>query len=270
MRFKAGIKVTDMIKELETEIANVKSTEEFINYMNFIAKFHNYSYNNQLLIQMQKPDATLVKGFKSWKKLGRYPKKGTGIKILAPCPYKKTITNDNGDEIEVDRVWYKTVTVFDVSDTEGDALPEYDIELNGNSDFGDNLLRLCDEYNIDVKFNDTGSAYGISKMGLVEIRKDSSQATQVATLIHEIGHEKLHGIDERMTLSKQQKEFEAECVAYIVCNHFSLPQNSAKYLATYGEYDLMKSLAQISNVAGDIISRLETIMKQPYDNTTRY
>lgn len=259
MKFEKGTKAKDMIAELQKDIANVKTTEEFTKYMKFIAKFHNYSLNNQLLIQMQKPDAALVKGFNQWKKLGRYPNKNTGIKILAPCPYKTTITNDNGDEEEVTHMWYKVVCVFDVSDTEGDPLPEYNIEIEGDSDFGENLSALCSEYSIDVKFSDTGSAYGVSRMGLVEIKEDSSQATQVATWIHEIGHEKLHGVIERMELSKRQKEFEAECVAYIVCSHFNLPQNSAKYLATYGDYDLMSSLEQISNVASDIINRLESI-----------
>lgn len=259
MNIGKGIKPGEAIKQLEAEIKTVKSTDEFQRYMNFIAQFHQYSFHNQMLIAIQNPNASLVKGFVGWKKMGRYPKAGTAIRILAPMSYKKEVEKSTGVVEEISSMYFKFVCVFDIKDTDGDPLPEYSIETKEESDFLGNLSQLCKDYNVKLSFQYTGSAYGVSKLGAIDVRDNIAEADKVHVTLHEIFHEKLHGMTERMELSKQQKEFEAECCTYIVCTHFNLPQTAAKYLATYGDYNLLNSLERISEVSKEVIARLENI-----------
>jgi hypothetical protein len=248
----------NLLKELESEIKEIKTTEEYTNYLNFCAQFHNYSWNNQGLIQMQCKNATHVMGYNGWKKLGRHVLKGEkAIKILAPRPYTTTKEDDDGVPIKKEGIYFTPVNVFDISQTDGEPLPEYSFETNGDGDFLPNLLSYCDELSINVKFTEGLYAYGLSRKGLVEIRDESNVSTQVSTLIHEIVHELLHQNSSKP--GKQQVEFEAESTCYIVCKHFGLSQKSAKYLALYGEYSLTKSMDTISKTAKNMIERLTEI-----------
>ena len=92
------------------------------------SKFHRYSFNNHLMIFLQRPDTTVVAGFKRWKSLGRFVKKGEkGIAIFAPCRYKTKVEDESGDEQVIDSIrGFRVVHVFDISQTEGDDLPDLD------------------------------------------------------------------------------------------------------------------------------------------------
>ena len=137
-------KVKEITEKLEQGIKELFESEKYKSYLNTMSKFHNYSFNNTVLIAMQKPDATLVAGFNSWKKnFKRHVKKGEkGIKILAPTPYKikqeqektdpktKEILLDKDgnpimEEVEITIPAFRAVSVFDVAQTEGKELPEH-------------------------------------------------------------------------------------------------------------------------------------------------
>lgn len=136
----------EITERLEQGVKDIFTSEMYTTYLRTMAKFHNYSFNNTLLIAMQRPDATLVAGFNAWKnKFNRYVKKGErGIQIIAPAPIKEVeerekidkdtglaVLNENG-EPEMERVEYviprfRVTTVFDVSQTDGEPLPELEV-----------------------------------------------------------------------------------------------------------------------------------------------
>src|SRR6056297_1379391 len=135
-------KVKKLLERLNKKIDHVKSSEEFKEYLMFFSKFHDYSYQNILLIKMQQPDASLVAGYKQWqKKFNRHVKKGEkGLMILAPYKYSKQVTISEKDriegeiiekevEIEKEFINFRPVYVFDISQTEGEPVPEWKIEI---------------------------------------------------------------------------------------------------------------------------------------------
>jgi len=134
-------KTKKLLEQLNNRIDSVKDSDEFKNMLKFLGKFHNYSYQNSILIQLQKPDASYVAGYKQWQnKFNRQVKKGEkAIFILAPFTYKKKITEEkqvNGQlkevEKEIKKIYFRPVSVFDLSQTEGDPLPKLDISINDN------------------------------------------------------------------------------------------------------------------------------------------
>lgn len=255
------------IKMLSEEIAKVKSTEEFTNYLDFMSTFPTYSYYNQMLIHTQKPNATRVKGFVSWKKTGRHVNKDEhAIKILAPRFYKKEVIKDNS-VVTLDGKYFIFVNVFDVSQTQGDPLPEYLIDITENPDnavkFYESLCQYCTTNAISVEpipLRET--LYGTSYIGKIEINSIKNIITQAFTLVHEMAHEEIHNLKARYERSKEQKEYEAESVAYIIAKRLNIPNNSAKYLALYGEYDLNKSLEEISKTAKKILDFILPILTE--------
>src|SRR6056297_1998303 len=159
-------KVKELLKDLDERIDKIQSSKEFKEYLEFFSKFHDYSYRNILLIKMQKPDASLVAGYRQWqKKFNRYVKKGEkGIMILAPYKYKKKVTelkkemvDGNVIEKEVENekqfVSFRPVYVFDVSQTKGDVIPEWDIEIkNNNERLLKPLLNFTAKLGVTVEF----------------------------------------------------------------------------------------------------------------------
>src|SRR6056297_1185285 len=142
----------ELLKNLDKRIEKVQNSKQFKKILESFSKFHNYSYQNNILIHMQKPNATFVAGYKQWEdKFNRHVKKGeNGIAILAPYTYKKKETKIKTVEIDgefvekeveetVKKTYFKTVYVFDVSQTKGEQLPTIDTSLeNKKSD----LLKL--------------------------------------------------------------------------------------------------------------------------------
>ncbi len=252
------IKPNQAIKMLSAEIAKVKSTEEFTTYLNFISTFPTYSFYNQMLIQSQKPNATRVKGFVSWKKSGRHVNKDEhGIHILAPRFYKKEVQKDDSI-VTIDGKYFVFANVFDISQTSGDPIPDYSIDITETPEiatkFYDTLCQYCITSNITVNpipLRDT--LYGTSYIGKIEINSVKNIITQALTLVHEIAHEEIHNLKARYERSKEQMEYEAESVSYIIAKRLNIANNSAKYLALYKNYDLNQSLEEISKTAKKIL-----------------
>lgn len=270
-------KNTDRLKEitdrLEQGVTELFESERYKEYLRVMARFHNYSFNNTLLIAMQCPGATRLAGFQTWKKFGRHVKKGEkGIKVIAPAPYKKT-TEKDGEETVILVPHFKVVSTYDVSQTEGKPLPSIATPLMGSVDtFSDIYAALEQISPVPIGFEDIpGSAYGYySPMEKrIAVRKGLSEQQTIKTLIHEISHAKLHDVDlsmpndEHPDIDKRTMECQAESVAFTVCQHFGLDTSdySFGYVAGWSSgkdlKELRSSLEVIRNTAAEIIDRVD-------------
>jgi len=229
------------------------------------SKFHEYSYQNSLLIKIQKPDATYVAGYRQWQdKFNRHVKKGEkGIAILAPFTYTTKETKEDGDTVkkeEVTKTYFKPVYVFDISQTEGEKLPA--MEININDDFSEllkPLLDFSDLKGIEVNFKSLPeNQNGYYSDGEIVIKETLHDTRKAAVLLHELAHAILHAQGESNDLTQEIREMEAEAVAFVVANHYELDIDSEKYLALYKEsYDLKESLKRINSAADEILEFLK-------------
>src|SRR5215469_6506382 len=242
----ASIRCT--IEQLATETDAARQSQLFRDYLKTSATFWDYSWHNQMLIWKQKPEASFVGGFNTWFNCGRYVRKGEkGIAILAPMSFKGNREMADGSEAETQRIWFKVVYVFDISQTDGTPLPELPIRSVGErgEDMLNRLLRFAESRGIAVRFVEKCSlngAAGTSRGNEIEIRTSETDiTTQAATLAHEIAHSLLHWTADgkRITtregkqIDKQQRELEAEATAYTVCSYFGIQSPSDFYLTTY-------------------------------------
>jgi len=242
----AGIRRT--IEQLANETDAARQSELFRNYLKASAAFWDYSWHNQMLIWRQKPDASFVGGFNTWLKCGRFVRKGEkGIAILAPMFFKDKRRAADGSDEEMRRIWFKVVSVFDISQTDGTPLPELPTKSRGErgEDMLGRLLQFAQSRGITVRFVEKcklNGAAGTSKGNEIEIRtSETDVTTQAATLAHEIAHSLLHWTADghKITsrdgreIDKQQRELEAEATAYTVCSYFGIQSPSDFYLATY-------------------------------------
>lgn len=247
-------KIKEITERLEKGIEDLFQSENYKNYLLTMSKFTSYSLNNTLLIAMQKPDATTVAGYTTWKSLGRQVKKGEkAIQILAPIIYKKK-REDEGEEddkasarrdkalsreTEKILVGFKVVNVFDISSTEGEPLPEIAHKLDGTVEgYSDFMKALRGISPVPVILqNVEGSANGFYDQAnkYIAIDKDMSQEMQIKTGIHELTHSILHDRDiETEKDSKvdiETKEVQAESVAFTVCEYFGI--NTSDYSFGY-------------------------------------
>jgi hypothetical protein len=249
-------KITERIQELAqaTDVARVSG--EMLRYLDMFSRFHQYSLYNVWLILMSKPDATMVAGFHKWMTMKRYVRQGEhGIAILAPV----LIPEQNEDGIQVEKlVGFKTVYVFDISQTDGEPLPE---PPNWRSSVQNALLtkRLMDfaiKGGIRVQVKELqGETQGVSMGGTIIL----SPQAGTKTLVHEIAHELLHHKKTRLMLHAE-RELEAEAVSYVVGKHFGLDGlSSPNYVALHGANAemIMEHLECIRNIATQIIQALE-------------
>jgi antirestriction protein ArdC len=250
-------KTMSLLEKLKQGISEVKSSEQFKAYLKAMSLFHSYSFANCLLIAMQKPDASNVAGYRTWQKLKRQVKKGEkGISIFAPMKMKQK--NEEAKD-EVDYItFFRVVHVFDVSQTEGEPLPQPSrLEIqNTHQELLASLLKFAETKGIKVVFENLEHVEGLSHKGQVSIHQDRNPTEQALILIHELAHEFIHWDPEkRPKLTKEQKELEAEAVAYVVSQQIGLPEsNSDKYLALYHKsYDLQLSLEIIHRAAQEIL-----------------
>ena len=142
---KASDRLKEITDRLEQGVTELFESDRYKEYLRVMAKFHNYSFNNTLLIALQCPGATRLAGFQSWKKFGRHVKKGEkGIKVIAPAPYKKTIEKD-GEETVILVPHFKVVSTYDISQTEGKPLPEIASTLIGSMDSYDDFMAALEQ-----------------------------------------------------------------------------------------------------------------------------
>ena len=258
-------KVEEYIRQLAEETDAVRQSEWFKEYLDTMAKFWRYSYHNQLLIHIQKRDASRVAGFRTWNEMGRYIKAGQkAIKILAPFT-KKTVKKDEetGEEKETEFTYFCPVSVFDVSQTEGRELPKLDIDIDGNSHekLLQKLVEFCKSRQIEVEFKPLGinGLYGYSQGGKIVIGTNQSVNMQVNTLVHEIAHELIHYSLKGKLFSKQEREIQAESVAYVVCQSLGLEAKSPLYLVSY-RAESAKILENLGIVCATVKSILSSLV----------
>ena len=222
-------------------------------YLGTMAKFHRYSFGNILLIASQQPDATQVAGFGTWKKLRRFVKKGEkGIVIIAPVVISTEQVED-GDK--------DTALRFDISQTDGEALPEFS-RVGGNpSGHADHLKAFITTQGINLEFSDNlGGAHGVSRGGSISILNTLEPAQEFSVLVHELAHELLHKSNDKDRPSKTVRETEAEAVAFVVNHAVGLKTNSASsdYIKLYrgDSGTLASSLERIQKAASRIIQAI--------------
>ena len=286
-------KVQEITEKLEQGIKELFESEKYKTYLNTMSKFHNYSFNNTMLIAMQKPDATLVAGFKAWQKnFDRHVKKGEkGIRILAPAPYKikeeqekldpvtgEIMLDKNGipitEEVEIKIPAFRVVPVFDVSQTDGKELPDIGInELSGSvEDYEDFMQALTEVSPVPITYEDIdGDAKGYfhTTDHRIAIQEGMSQSQTVKTAIHEVAHAKLHDRERNQDIvavldkDRNTKEVEAESVAYTVCQHFGIDTSdySVGYIAGWSSdrdmKELKSSLDTIRKTASELLTGIE-------------
>jgi len=256
---KAKQLIENALDSLAESLDNGQS-DELKKYLQTMSRFHKYSFHNIMLIALQKPDATHVAGFHTWKKLGRFVKKGeNGIVIIAPLVYKKeTVENDDNRSDVCEINGFKGVYVFDISQTDGEELPEFARVQGDPSQYLEKLDAFIAANGITVEHSDSLHADGRSSGGKITIRSGLSTAQDFSVKVHELAHEFLHHTGEK--LSKTQKETEAEAVAYVVCQSIGLDTNTAfsDYIQLYkGDKEtLIKSIQRIKDISGRILSGL--------------
>ena len=269
---------------------------QFRKVLEAMSKFHHYSANNVLLIAMQMPEATRVASYTTWKtKFNRQVMRGQkGLSIIAPAPVKErrereVIDSRTGspvlgtdgkpktEEVEVTIPRFKVEKVFDLSQTTGDPLPELDVaELTGDAEhyqmFMDALTAISP---VPIRFADidTGAkGYYHTVDKEIVIQKGMSESQTLKTLVHEVSHARLHDRDamkaEGVAKSAQQKELEAESIAYTVMFHYHMDTSgySIPYLASWsGSQDtkqLKACMDTIRRTAGEIIEEMDSFMAE--------
>ena len=266
--------VDEILKSLEEGIRDYMETDAYKTYLKAVSRFHDYSTNNVMLITMQMPDATLVAGYSTWKNsFHRYVKKGEkGIRIIAPMPVTVEKEQERYDEygnvslekVKVTIPRFRAVTVFDISQTDGEPLPNINPkELSAEvSDYGRFLSALERSSRIPVSYIDIeGSAKGYfhTQKDEIYIQKDMGQTQTVKTLIHEMAHSYLHNMDNGGALVPQKtKEVEAESIAFSVCTYFGIDTSeyTFPYVTAWSNEVDMKTLKNSMNTIRDTTSML--------------
>ena len=248
----------DLLQKLADGVAGIVSSEDWRRHLEFQARFHRYSFGNQMLIAIQKPDATMVAGFHLWKKMNRNIKKGEkGIAILVPCFPRK-------DEIEKDPdkpVFFKTAYVFDVSQTDGAPLPETKVQrLRGEGEYAswmfERLADIAEEEGIRLDLDPSdlhgANGYYMPKKTLIAISPDLSPNHRVKTLVHELAHHFCH--KQGIVDTYAHGEAEAEGTAFVVCSHFGL--DTSDYTFGYVAHWNGEDAAKVIKSVGTTIQRV--------------
>ena len=283
-----GKDMDSIMQSLESGVEELFTSNRYKEFLKTMAKFHNYSFNNTMLIAMQRPDATLVTSYKNWQSMGRQVMKGEkGITIIAPAPYKKMKEKEVLDEnqrpimgtdgkpkteqVEVTVPHFKAVTVFDIAQTSGEPIQTLAPELltAAVQDFDSFMQAIQKISPVPIRFDEIdGNANGYYHNADKEIviKKGLSESQTLKTAIHETAHAKLHDreIMESLGVEKDRltKEVEAESVAYCVCSSFDLDTSdySFPYIAGWSSSREMKemkaSMDVIRKTAGEMIDQL--------------
>lgn len=294
-------RLKEITDSIEAGIKELFESDKYKSYLQTMSRFHKYSLNNTMLISMQKPDATLVAGFNKWRDgFSRYVKKGEkGIKIIAPTPYKikeerekldpqtkAPILDASGkvqtEEVEIQIPMFRVVSVFDVSQTEGEPLPTLASNLTGNVEqfevFMEAVKRTA-PVPIEIKpmSEDTDGYYHIEDKRIA-IREGMSEVQTISAAIHEVAHSLLHNREMEKELQAQQcenkkpmkpkdrntEEVEAESISFAVCSYYGIQtaENSLGYIATWSKgkelAELRASLETINKTSSVLISGIDT------------
>jgi len=252
-------------------------SETLTAYLATMARFHNYSFGNILQIARQRPTATRVAGIRAWNQLGRFVKRGEkGIQILAPITgYRRrkdeaeqNTATDASEETTAKPqpvlIGFRPVYVFDVAQTEGADLPEFDHHITGEVGGNrDRLIAFLAQQNIKLEFSEKiAPALGVSYGGKIALLPGQSEAEEFTTLVHETAHELLHKAERRTMTTQTVRETEAEAVAFIVGHAVGLEigRASSDYIQMYkGNAALLaESLEVIQRTSAVILAALRT------------
>ena len=289
-----GKDMDSIMKSLESGVSDFFTSEKYGEYLKTMTKFHRYSFNNTLLIAMQRPEATLVTGYRNWQSMGRQVKKGEkGITILAPAPKKQKkaqalydqnqmpVLDEQGnqkyEEVEVVIPRFKATTVFDIDQTEGEPIQTIAPEelTEAVQDFDLFIQAITDISPVPIRFDEIeGSAKGYYDNANKEIviREGMSESQTIKTAIHECGHAMLHDRDLMLASGikkdRETKEVEAESVAYSVCSAFQIETSdySFPYIAGWSSgrdmKELRSSMDTIRQTAGKMVDDLTEKLQQ--------
>ena len=292
-------KVQEITDKLEEGLKELFESEKYKTYLSTMSKFHNYSFNNTLLIAMQKPEATLVAGYKAWQKnFERHVNKGEkAIRILAPAPYKikeerdkldpvtgEMMFDENGmpqkEQVEVTIPAFRAVSVFDVSQTDGKPIPELEAQellstVEGYEDFVQALMNVAP---VPIGFEDIpgdSKGYFHTEEKRIAVQENMSESQTLKTMVHEVAHSMLHNKEinrddlmEAPAKDRNTKEVEAESVAYTVCQHFGIDTSdySFGYIAGWSSgkdmKELKSSLDTIRKTASELITGIEGALQE--------
>jgi antirestriction protein ArdC len=235
-------------------------SEQLKAYLAAIGRFRRYSIGNVLLISMACPHATRVAGYRTWQQLGRQVKKGEkGISILAPIIAR---WKNDSDEDEERVVAFRGATVFDISQTDGQPLPEFAKVRGDPGAYAEQLRQMIADSGIVLEYSaDMHGAEGFCSGGRIVIREGLSQAEEFSVLVHEWAHARLHTPPEGRPQSRTVRETEAEAVAFVVSSAIGLDvgTSSSDYLRLYDgkKETLIESLERIRRVAAEIIDGIQ-------------
>ena len=289
-------RVQELTDKLEQGLQDLFNSNSYCNYLRTMSKFHNYSFNNTLLIAMQKPDATLVAGYKAWQKnFERHVNKGEkAIRILAPAPYKIKEERDKIDpvtqellldkdgnpqkeEVEITIPAFRAVSVFDVAQTDGKPIPELAAkELLSDVEGYQDMIRAVEAISpVPIELEEIAGdskGYYDREAKRIAVQENMSESQTLKTMIHEVVHSKLHSKeveqDEQMKKDRNTKEVEAESIAYTVCQHFGVDTSdySFGYIAGWSSgrdtKELRSSMDTIRRTASELITGIEEQLQE--------
>src|SRR5258708_6560323 len=228
-------------KALEELAASLQSgqSEALTAYLKTMALFSKYSLNNLFLIARQRPDARRVAGYQTWRKLGRFVRKGEkGIAIIAPLIRRKSeIESLDAAERESIVRGFKVAHIFSEEQTEGEPLPEMGTVTGDPGSYLSRLEQFVGDKGIELCYSDEiAPARGMAEKGKITLLPEQTAAETFATLVHEVAHSELHFGDRRSETTKRIRETEAESVAYVVCSAIGLETGTAAqdYVGLYG------------------------------------
>ncbi len=255
-------KATEAREQVERSVRELLSSDGWRRWAETRARFHSYSMGNCMLIAMQCPEATQVAGFKAWQQLGRQVRKGErGIHIMAPMSIKDR--DDSGEETGEVRTFFRTVSVFDVAQTDGEPLPEAPREpITGDSHahYLDPLKDLARSMGVAVyEYAPTSEAQGFydAKGKRIVISTELAPNGKVRTLVHELAH--AHGITYK-DYSRGEAEVIVETAATIVCGSLGLDTSgeSIPYIAGWGEDGDLEAIKRHAETVDAIARTIET------------
>jgi hypothetical protein len=266
--------LTDAALAQLSEALAAGQSETLKRYLNAMARFYRYSFGNQLLIAFQRPNATHVAGFQTWKKFNRFVKRGEkGILIIAPVvrkiaeakvtdPLSESAEPTSDVHLKIRKlVGFTTAHVFDYSQTDGQPLPDFAQVSGDPAEHTAKLKSVVASNHIALEYaSNIAGAQGMSSGGKITILSGLQPAAEFSVIAHELAHELLHRGERRHQTSKKVRETEAEAVAFIVCQAINLETGSASadYIQLYsGDREtLAESLSHIRDAASTILSGL--------------
>lgn len=273
--------VDSLIEEINKGMEEVYKSDNWKNHLETMSQFHKYSSNNLMLIKQQNPNASLIASFNKWKELGRYIKKGQkALKVLYPMEFKVEEENKNGEIEEAKKVTFKYGNVFDISQTSGKKLDLFKLEdLKGEVEFYDDIMNVFESMAEEIGYTLCFNKLDSNLKGLcnyetkkITINSNVEELQKIKTCIHELAHavthdplkdKKLNPLETKLSLSRSEKEIQAESIAYIVSHSLGLDTSdySFKYIASWGEgkssKQIGKTLTEIRKISLGLTDRIK-------------